>query len=63
MSMAIGVFDGFMEFNADGTFTTFIGANRVHVDPIEYIWKLFVHTGTTQPDGSVHTDGIHESRY
>lgn len=38
--MAIGVFDGFMEFNADGTFTTFIGANRVIVDPIEYIWKL-----------------------
>lgn len=38
--MAIGVFDGFMEFNADGTFTTFIGANRVYVDPIEYIWKL-----------------------
>lgn len=37
--MAIGVFDGFMEFNADGTFTTFIGANRVQVDPIEYIWK------------------------
>lgn len=38
--MAIGVFDGFMEFNGDGTFTTFIGANRVYVDPIEYLWKL-----------------------
>jgi len=38
--MSIGVFDGFMEFNADGTFTTFIGANRVYVDPIEYLWKL-----------------------
>lgn len=38
--MAVGVYDGFMEFNADGSFTTFIGANRVWVDPIEYIWKL-----------------------
>src|SRR5690606_23761788 len=38
--MAHGVFDGFMEFNVDGTFTTFIGANRVYVDPIEYMWKM-----------------------
>jgi len=38
--MATGVFDGFMEFNVDGTFTTFIGANRVYVDPIEYMWKM-----------------------
>ncbi|AOZ92655.1 hypothetical protein [Paenibacillus crassostreae] len=37
--MATGVFDGFMEFNADGEFTTFIGANRVTIDPIEYLWK------------------------
>lgn len=37
--MATGVFDGFMEFNANGDFTTFIGANRVKVDPIEYFWK------------------------
>lgn len=38
--MALGVFDGFMEFSSDGVFTTFIGANRVQVDPIEYIWKV-----------------------
>jgi len=37
--LAVGVFDGFMEFNADGTFTSFIGANRVWVDPIELFWK------------------------
>ncbi|KRG09333.1 hypothetical protein ACA30_22115 [Virgibacillus soli] len=37
--MASGVFDGFMEFNADGEFTTFIGANRVRVSPIELLWK------------------------
>jgi len=37
--MATGVFDGFMEFNADGEFTTFIGANRVRIDLIEYFWK------------------------
>ncbi|MFC6331846.1 hypothetical protein ACFP56_04360 [Paenibacillus septentrionalis] len=38
--MATGVFDGFMEFSASGDFTTFIGANRVNVDPIEYLWKM-----------------------
>ena len=37
--LAVGVFDGFMEFNADGTFTSFIGANRVWVDPVELFWK------------------------
>ena len=31
-AMALGVFDGFMEFSADGIFTTFIGANKVKVD-------------------------------
>ncbi|GIQ64519.1 hypothetical protein PACILC2_30870 [Paenibacillus cisolokensis] len=39
--MAVGVFDGFMEFNANGEFTTFIGANRVRVDPVELFWKRF----------------------
>ncbi|MCI3922871.1 hypothetical protein MO973_21850 [Paenibacillus sp. TRM 82003] len=38
--MATGVFDGFMEFNSDGAFTSFIGANRVYVDPVEYFWKM-----------------------
>lgn len=38
--MATGVFDGFMEFNSNGDFTTFIGANRVNVDPLEYLWKM-----------------------
>ncbi|WP_028608912.1 SMP-30/gluconolactonase/LRE family protein [Paenibacillus harenae] len=37
--MAVGIFDGFMEFNANGEFSTFIGANRVRVDPIELLWK------------------------
>ena len=36
-----GVFDGFMEFSVDGYFTTFIGANRVQVDPIDYLWRRF----------------------
>lgn len=39
--MAAGVFDGFMEFSADGEFSSFIGANRVQVDPVEYLWKRF----------------------
>lgn len=37
--MSAGVFDGLMEFNADGTFTSFIGANRVWIDPVELLWK------------------------
>ncbi|MFC4388776.1 hypothetical protein ACFOZ1_13325 [Gracilibacillus marinus] len=37
--MAAGVFDGFMEFNVNGEFNTFIGANRVQVDPIDLLWK------------------------
>ncbi|UYO04060.1 hypothetical protein [Paenibacillus sp. PSB04] len=37
--MSTGVFDGFMEFNPDGAFTSFIGANRVTVDPVELFWK------------------------
>ncbi|GIP43496.1 hypothetical protein J45TS6_19550 [Paenibacillus sp. J45TS6] len=37
--MSTGVFDGFMEFNAEGVFTSFIGANRVKIDPIDYFWK------------------------
>lgn len=37
--MSTGVFDGFMEFNTEGAFTTFIGANRVWVDPVELFWK------------------------
>lgn len=42
--MAVGVYDGFMEFSPDGIFTTFIGANRVQVDPIEYLWKAVLST-------------------
>lgn len=37
--MSTGVFDGLMEFSSDGTFTSFIGANRVWIDPIELLWK------------------------
>ncbi|WP_372662505.1 SMP-30/gluconolactonase/LRE family protein [Cohnella sp.] len=39
-TMATGVFDGFMEFSADGTFTSFIGANKVQFSPAERFWKM-----------------------
>lgn len=39
-AMSAGVFDGFMEFDTAGEFTSFIGANRVQVDPVEYLWKV-----------------------
>lgn len=38
--MATGVYDGFMEFSADGTFTSFIGANKVQFSPAERFWKM-----------------------
>lgn len=38
--MSAGVFDGFMEFNTEGEFTSFMGANRVQIDPVDYFWKL-----------------------
>lgn len=37
--MSAGVFDGFMEFGADGAFKSFTGANRVRVDAVDYFWK------------------------
>ncbi|MEK0313281.1 hypothetical protein [Cohnella sp. 56] len=39
-AMAAGVFDGFMEFASDGTFTSFVGANKVTFTPSEYLWKM-----------------------
>jgi len=34
-----GTFDGIMEFDADGHFSGFVGANRVQFNPIDYFWK------------------------
>lgn len=36
-----GVFDGIIEFDSDGDFTGFTGANRVTFNPIDYFWKRF----------------------
>ncbi|MFC5529470.1 SMP-30/gluconolactonase/LRE family protein [Cohnella yongneupensis] len=38
--MSTGVYDGFMEFNADGTFSSFIGANRVQYNALDHLWKM-----------------------
>ncbi|MCM3629837.1 hypothetical protein M3194_21115 [Paenibacillus glycanilyticus] len=38
--MSAGVYDGFMEFSPDGTFTSFVGANRVSFNPTDYLWKM-----------------------
>ena len=38
--MATGVYDGFMEFSTDGSFTSFIGANKVQFSPAERLWKM-----------------------
>lgn len=34
-----GMFEGMMEFDADGTFQGFLGSNRVQFDLIDYFWK------------------------
>lgn len=34
-----GVFDGIIQFSASGQFETFLGANRVSFNPIDYFWK------------------------
>ncbi len=34
-----GVFDGIIQFDASGQFQTFLGANRVSFNPIDYFWK------------------------
>ena len=60
--MATGVFDGFMEFSADGTFSSFIGANRVQLDPADYFGNGF-DQGAEEPDGDVHSNGIYQSGY
>ncbi len=31
---------GLMEFDRNGVFTGYMGANKVHVNPIDYVWKL-----------------------
>jgi hypothetical protein len=35
-----GVFDGLVEFDADGKFSKFTGANRVKFNPADYFWKM-----------------------
>ncbi|SEO18237.1 NHL repeat-containing protein [Amphibacillus marinus] len=35
-----GVFDGLIEFDSDGVFTGFTGANRVTFNPIDYLWRV-----------------------
>ncbi|MFC4388610.1 gluconolactonase [Gracilibacillus marinus] len=35
-----GIFDGIIEFDSDGDFTGFIGANRVRFNPIDYVWRM-----------------------
>lgn len=35
-----GVFEGIIEFDSDGDFTGFTGANRVTFNPIDYLWRV-----------------------
>ncbi|QNK57035.1 NHL repeat-containing protein [Paenibacillus sp. PAMC21692] len=35
-----GTFDGIIEFDADGHFSGFVGANRVQFNPVDYFWKM-----------------------
>lgn len=40
--LADNIFNGIVKFEADGTFSGFIGANKVSYDMIEYIWKAYI---------------------
>lgn len=40
--LATNVNKGLVKYEADGTFTGFIGANKVKYDPWDYIWKAFL---------------------
>lgn len=35
-----GIYDGIIEFDSDGNFTGYTGANRVSFNPIDYFWRL-----------------------
>lgn len=35
-----GIYDGIIEFDSDGNFTGFTGANKVKFKPIDYFWRL-----------------------
>ncbi|MEK3887936.1 NHL repeat-containing protein [Bacillus sp. FSL K6-3431] len=35
-----GVYDGIIEFDSDGNFTGYTGANKVTFNPIDYFWRL-----------------------
>ena len=35
-----GVFDGLIEFDSDGIFTGFTGANKVTFKPLDYFWRI-----------------------
>ncbi len=37
--VARGVFEGIIEFDSDGSFTGFMGTNRVQFDPVDLFWK------------------------
>ena len=49
-----GVYDGLIEFDSDGGFIGFIGANRVAASLVDYFWKLIFNK---------RTEGIHEIIY
>ncbi|SDY95288.1 NHL repeat-containing protein [Evansella caseinilytica] len=35
-----GVYDGIIEFDSDGVFTGFTGANKVTFNPVDYLWRV-----------------------
>ncbi len=43
-ALATNVNKGIVKYEADGTFTGFIGANKAKYDPWDYIWKSFFTT-------------------
>lgn len=43
-ALVVNVNKGFCKYEADGTFTGYVGANQVTVDTFDYIWKRYFMT-------------------
>ena len=42
--LATNIYNGIVKYEADGTFTGYIGANKVSVNMADYIWKKYFQT-------------------
>ena len=61
--MATNVNKGLVKYEADGTFTGFIGANPVRVSMAEYIWKRYFQTKEQRAQSAAFVPTEYENVY